>query len=151
MDRAITPPLARRRRGTPARHPLRTWLGRLVDVLGIVLMALVAVALVGATIKHFAQSASAPVVVIRMEPAIWPAGKGHQSGQAITYEFTVDGKTFRDTENRTWVNVAAARPKVCYDLSNPGGSHFLAQDAYTCAGWNPFQDYGQFYWSRDGT
>jgi len=48
------------------------------------------------------------------------------------------------------VGVPAARPKVCYDPANPEASHFLAQHAYTCAGWNPLQDYGQFGWSRDG-
>src|SRR6185503_13426399 len=106
-----------------------------------------AVALIVATGEHFAQSASVPVTIVQTEPATWYAGKHNESGEAITYTFTVDGKTYRDTENRTWLDVLAAHPKVCFDPANPGDSHFLAQVAYTCGGWNPFQDYGQFGWS----
>jgi len=146
----MTPPPGQPQRGA-LRQRISTWFGRLVNGLVVGLSLLVAVAAVPATIRHFAQSASAPVTVVRMESATWGSGKQRASGQAISYQFTVDGKTYRDTENRTWLNVPAARPKVCYDPANPERSHFLAQDAYTCAGWNPFQDYGQFYWSRDGT
>ncbi|HEX5015710.1 MAG TPA: hypothetical protein VFV72_16305 [Candidatus Limnocylindrales bacterium] len=136
---------------------IRTWFGRLVNVLGIALLVLVAVALIGATVEHFAQSGSAPVTIVGMKPATWThaggprGGEVTESGQAITYEFTVDGQTFLDTENRTWLDVRAARPKVCYDPANPQKSHFLAQEAYTCGGWNPLQDYGQFGWSSDGS
>ena len=139
------------RRGATLRHGLRTWLGRLADVLGIGLLLLVVVAAIDATADHFAQSASAPATIVRMEQATWPRGRHTEVGQAITYSFTVDGRTYHDTEKRTWLDVSAARPKVCYDPASPGSSHFLAQEAYTCAGWNPFQDYGQFGHSRDGT
>lgn len=114
------------------------------------MLMLVAAAIVIATGDHFARSASVPVTIVQMEPSTWHAGKHTESGQAITYRFTVDGETHQDIENRTWLDVVAAHPKVCYDPANPDGSHFLAQEAYTCAGWNPFQDFGQFARSRDG-
>ena len=153
----MTPRPRQQPQSTTLSQRIRTRFGRLINVLGIALLVLVAVALVGAAVEHFAQSASAPVTIVRMEPATWTHNGGDrggpvtESGQAITYEFTVDGKVFRDTENRTWLDVPAAHPKVCYDPANPQKSHFLAQDAYTCAGWNPFQDYGQFGSSRDGS
>ena len=90
------------------------------------------------------------MTIVQTVPSTWQSGKHTESGQAITYRFIVDGETYRDTENRTWLDVLAAHPKVCYDPRDPNGSHFLAQEAYTCAGWNPLQDFGQFGWSRDG-
>ena len=146
----MTPRLWQHQPRAIIRQRIGTWFWRLTNVLGIAMMLLVAVAAAIATREHFAQSASALVTVVRMEPATWRSGKHNVSGQAITYEFTVAGTTFRDTENRTWVDVPAARPKVCYDPANPQRSHFLAQRSYACAGWNPLQDYGQFHWSRDG-
>jgi hypothetical protein len=136
---------------TTLRRRVRTWLGRLIDGVAIALLVLVAVAVVIATRDHFAQSASVPVTIVQMEPSTWRAGKRAESGHAITYRFTVDGETYHDTENRTWLDVLAAHPKVCYDPAYPDGSHFLAQEGYACAGWNPFEDFGQFARSRDGT
>src|SRR5262245_21855382 len=115
------------------------------------LLVFLAIVAVIATREHFAQSASVPVTIVRTEPAAWRSGRHTESGQAITYRFVIDGQTYHDTENRTSLDVLAARPKVCYDPTDPGRAHFLAQEAYTGAGWNPFEDFGQFYRSRDGS
>ena len=136
--------------GATIRKRIRSWVELLAGVLGSAVLALVVVGGVVALAQHVAQSASVPVTIVQIEPATWHVGKHDESGEAITYTFTVGGKTYLDREKRTWIDVAAAHPKVCYDPANPN-RHFLAQDAYTCAGLNPFQDYGQFFSSRDGT
>ncbi len=86
----MTPQPSQRQHGATLRRRISTWFGRFSTVLGVGLLVLVAVGAVAAAARHLARSASAVVTVVRMEPATWSSGKHRESGQAITYEFTVD-------------------------------------------------------------
>ena len=130
--------------GRPRRFATaRRRLARALSILGIALLGLIAVAVVTAALRHFGMSASAPAVVERVVPATWTSSRHVESGYAITYTFDAGGTAYRDTENRAWQDVTAAAAKVCFDPGKPGEVHVLVPGSYTCAGLNPFEDYGQ--------
>jgi len=122
----------------------RRWLNRLVTVVGIAILALTGVALVIAADEHFGMSASTPATIEGVGPATWYAMRGTRHGYAIRYSFPAGDVTYRDTENRVWKDVPAAAAKVCFDPADPAGRHVLVPGSYTCAGLNPFEDWGQW-------
>ncbi len=115
-----------------------------MTLLGIALVGLTVVAAITAAVRHFGMSASAPAGIVSALPATWTSGRHHESGYAITYTFVAGGASYRDTENRTWDDVFAAEAKVCFDPGDPGDVHRLVPGSYTCAGLNPFEDFGQW-------
>ena len=132
-------PAGRPRRFAAARRRF----ARAIQFLGVVLLGLVAVAVVAGALRHFGMSASAPALIEGAVPATWTSGRHASSGYAITYTFDAGGAAYRDTENRSWEDVATAAAKVCFDPGRPGDVHVLVPGSYTCAGLNPLVDFGQ--------
>jgi hypothetical protein len=53
------------------------------------------------------------------------------AGTHLRYTYAVDGTTYPGTAFRPWIDVAAHRPKVCYDPSSPA-RHALVEGDHAC-------------------
>ena len=126
------------------RHGASMARSRVVARWGSRSLALTVVAAIVAGAEHFGMSASTAAVIESAIPATWTRLGRAESGYAITYTFAAGGVSYRDTANRTWEDVFAAEAKVCFDPGDPGGVHRLVPGSYTCAGLNPFEDFGQW-------
>jgi hypothetical protein len=133
--------IPRLRRWIRSRTRRRPWrqggLGTLAILLGILALTYVAAGVAGhlATVRR---SAEAPVTI---ESRRFQVGGGTKEqlpqGWYLGYAYVVRGERHVGAAFRSWSDVDAYLPKVCYDPANPD-DHLLVHGGYRCGGGGEF-------------
>jgi hypothetical protein len=112
--------------------------------LGVVsLVALFGYAIVGGGTASSKRSASTSPTINSTEAVLLSGGDGKtpaRYGLAIDYTFTVDNQAYEAFARRDWSTGRVGSARVCYDPTDPGGSHALETDTYSCGGFDPFHE-----------
>ncbi|HLO36632.1 MAG TPA: hypothetical protein VK194_11135 [Candidatus Deferrimicrobium sp.] len=106
--------------------------GRTILALLGVLLAVAAVLFVIGRIDTMRRSGTAAVIIVstRFQPG--SAGmRETPQGSQIEYQYTVNGTTYVGADFRSWTNVPAHEPKVCYEPADPT-NHLLVDGRIRC-------------------
>jgi hypothetical protein len=106
--------------------------GRTILALLGMLIVVAAVLFVIGRIDTMRRSGTAVVTIVstRFQPG--SAGlRETPQGSQIQYQYTVDGATYTGADFRSWTDVSAHEPKVCYEPADPS-NHLLVDGRIRC-------------------
>jgi hypothetical protein len=88
-------------------------------------------------IESLRRSDTADATIVNSYPTILSGGDKAPAvyGLVISYQFEAGGRWYAGTARKRWVSTDGA--KVCYDPTDPGGTHALVKASYTCGGFDP--------------
>jgi hypothetical protein len=102
---------------------------RSIGILLAVLLAIAALLFVAGRVDTARRSGTAAIQVVSIR--LLAGGTFVPTGSQIQYTYVVGGRTYAGADFRSWVDVLAHDPKVCFDPSDPR-NHLLVNGPIRC-------------------
>ena len=99
-------------------------------LVGLLGATLVAAAVLGPAADR-RRTGETPATIVSQRLQVGGGKELRLTGFHLRYTYQVGGRTHVGAAFRTWSNVEAARPKVCYDPADPN-DHLLVPDSEPC-------------------